>query len=110
MEADLQTQTGSLLNSMLEKRPPLGASKRHGAGRNILRNIHQQHAANTYALHGFQVCRDPLTTNVAIQPKPIYPRSCRIWRVCKALFESVLLCRQISKMATNQEKSCQSAF
>ena len=57
-----------------------GPANGHGAERNALVNLHDQHAADADAVHRFEIGGDAFAGDVAVQPEPIDPRLGRLRR------------------------------
>jgi hypothetical protein len=73
---------------MLEHVVPLWTAETDGAGRNLLGYVHDQHSAETHALHGFEIGRDAFASDIPVEPKPIYPWTRKVRRANKARFQT----------------------
>ncbi|OQB90847.1 MAG: hypothetical protein BWX84_01674 [Verrucomicrobia bacterium ADurb.Bin118] len=89
VQGDLQTQPLRLLNGVFEISSPRVAHEFDRPFRNAHVHFHHDHAAETGALHGFEIGRDALPTRIAIHPHPISPRSRRHRWILKILLQRV---------------------
>jgi hypothetical protein len=74
---ELEAQTVAFLHRPLESLVPLRAERRHPPLGRPPRSahLHPQHAADAGALERLDIRRDPFFADVAVDPKPIHPRS-----------------------------------
>src|SRR5512133_1112994 len=89
MHANLKAEPRRLVCRVCKQVVPFRAGKCNRSRGQVLRDVHEDHAPNSRALHCLEVRRDSGARHIAIDPKPIDPRPCESRRVQEVLPQDV---------------------
>ena len=84
-----QTQPLCLRVDMFEELAPFCSHEIDRTNWRSLIHFHDQHAADPDTFHGLQIRRNAVAGDIAVQPKPIHPRTSLSRRLDEALFQGI---------------------